>query len=91
MHEHEHAHAEGRGHDEHRHGRRFRHGRHGHHGFGPPFREGRDFPSREALLAKLERYQRDLEERTADVVDMIRRLKTEEPASSDPSAPATTV
>jgi hypothetical protein len=83
---HEHEHAEGRGHH---HGRRRR--RHGQHGFDPSFLEGRGFPSREALLAKLERYQRDLEERTADVADMIRRLKTEEPDSSTPQPSNTTV
>lgn len=95
MHEHEHAegrHHEGRSQDEIRHDRRFRHG-HGRHGgrrgFDPWFGEGEDPFNREALLAKLERYQRDLEERTADVADMIRRLK--EPASSAQPSSTTAV
>jgi hypothetical protein len=86
---HGHDHPEEHGHNEgHRHGRRHgRHGHHGRHGFGPSFRDGKGFPNREELLAKLERYQRDLEERTADVADMIRRLKTEE-TDSDSSTPS---
>ena len=73
------------------------HGHRGHHGRGDAERFGLDprhagrgrFPNREELLAKLERYQRDLEERTADVADTIRRLKSEEapaPAGADPEA-----
>ncbi len=34
--------------------------------------------SREDLLRELEEYQRDLEQRAADVADMIRRLKEKE-------------
>jgi hypothetical protein len=61
--------------------------RHGHHhrrGFGPyGFRRGRF--NREELLGRLEQYQRDLEQETADVADLIRRLREEQPAQ-----PATT-
>jgi hypothetical protein len=39
---------------------------------------------REEWLARLEEHQRDLEQRTADVADLIRRLRT------DPSEPAGT-
>jgi hypothetical protein len=52
------------------HGRRF----HGRGGCGP---HGRRFPNAETLLRRLEEYQRDLEEETADVADLIRRLKEE--------------
>ena len=38
---------------------------------------GRRFPDAETLLRPLEEYQRDLEEETADVADLIRRLKEE--------------
>lgn len=41
--------------------------------------------NREEWLARLEEYQRDLEQRTADVADLIRRLRTD-PA---PTAPET--
>jgi hypothetical protein len=51
------------------HGRR--HHRHG--GCG----RGRRFPDAETLLRRLEEYQRDLEQETADVADLIRRLKEE--------------
>ena len=50
------------------HGRRFR----GHGRCGP---RGRRFPDAETLLRRLEEYQRDLEQETADVADLIRRLK----------------
>jgi hypothetical protein len=53
------------------HGRRFR-GRCGPHG-------RRRFPDAETLLRRLEEYQRDLEQETADVADLIRRLKEEKP------------
>jgi hypothetical protein len=33
------------------------------------------FPDAETLLRRLEEYQRDLEQETADVADLIRRLK----------------
>ncbi|MDP9307675.1 MAG: hypothetical protein M3P15_05135 [Actinomycetota bacterium] len=48
-----------------------RHRRHG--GCG----RGRRFPDAETLLRRLEEYQRDLEQETADVADLIRRLKEE--------------
>jgi hypothetical protein len=35
------------------------------------------FPDAETLLRRLEEYQRDLEQETADVADLIRRLKEE--------------
>ena len=38
---------------------------------------GRRFPDAETLLRRLEEYQRDLEEETADVADLLRRLKEE--------------
>ena len=54
----------------HRHGRRC-------HGFG----HGR-VPNAEKLLERLEEYQRDLEQEVADLADLIRRLKTEQPQTS---------
>lgn len=33
-------------------------------------------------LARLEEHQRDLEQRTADVADLIRRLRDDEPAAA---------
>ncbi len=56
------------------------HGRHRHG--GPHCRPGigrRRF-NREEWLERLERYQRDLEQETADVADLIRRLKDPSPA-----------
>ena len=38
------------------------------------------FPNREEWLKALEQYQRDLEQETADVADLIRRLREEQPA-----------
>jgi hypothetical protein len=52
------------------HGRKF----HGRRGCRP---HGRRFPDAETLLRRLEEYQRDLEEETADVADLIRRLREE--------------
>ena len=60
--------------------------RHGHFRGRPGFRGHRRFPSREEWLRRLEEYQRDLEQETADVADLIRRLK-EEGAAPEP-APA---
>ena len=55
---------------------------HGHHGHGPRGRGRlhfrRPFPNRQDLLARLESYQRDLEQELADVSDLIRRLREEE-------------
>ena len=42
------------------------------HGFG-----GRRFPRSDELLKALEEHQKDLEQETADVADLIRRLKAE--------------
>jgi hypothetical protein len=60
-----------------------------HHRGGPgcgPFGRRRRSFNREEWLERLERYQRDLEQETADVADLIRRLKDDAPAE-----PATTV
>ena len=46
----------------------------------------RPFPSRPELLERLESYQRDLEQELADIDDLIRHLRDEEPESP----PATT-
>jgi hypothetical protein len=56
----------------HGHGRRHGYGR----GCGPSGRRSFD---RQEWLARLEEYQRDLEQETADVADLIRRLKEERP------------
>lgn len=48
-----------------RHGRRFR---------------GRRMPNRDELLQALDEHQRDLEQEVADVADLIRRLREEQPA-----------
>ena len=46
---------------------------------GPPIGRGRF--NREAWLERLEQYQRDLEQETADVADLIRRLTGAPPAA----------
>jgi hypothetical protein len=48
------------------HGHRHRHGRLHFH---------RPFPNRHELLARLEAYQRDLEQETADIADLIKHLR----------------
>lgn len=48
------------------------HHRHGHRGFG--FRRRR-FPTPEEWLERLEDHQRDLEQETANVAELIRRLR----------------
>jgi hypothetical protein len=53
-----------------------RHHRRGSRRYGHGFR-GRRFPNREEWLRALEEHQRDLEQETADVADLIRRLKDE--------------
>jgi hypothetical protein len=53
---------------------------------GPPIGRGRF--NREAWLERLEQYQRDLEQETADVADLIRRLK-EAPPTAETTAPTT--
>ena len=57
------------------HGHRHRRGR-----FGP--RGHRRFPNREEWLRRLEEYQRDLEQEIADVADVIRHLKGEQPSET---------
>jgi len=57
------------------------HGHSGRRGWGHRF--GR-FGNREDWLARLEHYQRDLEQELADVADVIRRLKEESPPESPP-------
>jgi hypothetical protein len=56
--------------------RRFRHGE----GCRPGF--GRRYPNAEELLGALEEYQKDLEQETADVADLIRRLKEGRPVEA---------
>jgi hypothetical protein len=68
-HETQHGRCRGHGHGRGRHGRR--------EGFGP---RGR-FSTREEWLAHLEEYQKDLEQRIADVADIISRLR-QEPADT---------
>lgn len=61
---------------------------HRHHGpRGRRCGPGRMSVNREEWLAWLEEHQRDLEQRTADVADLIRRLR-QEPAA--PAAPEPT-
>jgi hypothetical protein len=60
------------------HGRRYRH-----RGWGP--RGHRRFPNADELLRRLEEYQRDLEEEVADVADLIRRLRQEQPQTETQS------
>jgi hypothetical protein len=52
------------------------------HGHGRCGRHGRRFPDAATLLRRLEEYQRDLEQETADVADLIRRLKEEKPEAT---------
>lgn len=60
--------------------------RHRRHGCGPGgFRR----LSREERLARLEEYQKDLEQEIADVADLIRRLKEKKPAEEKPLETAT--
>jgi hypothetical protein len=47
---------------------------HGHHRHGR-LRFHRPFPNRQELLARLENYQRDLEQELADLDDLIRHLR----------------
>ena len=62
--------------DWHEHDSRHEHGRWHGHSRGPWGR--RRFGSREELISALERYQRNLEERAADVAEKIRRLRARE-------------
>ncbi|HET9675048.1 MAG TPA: hypothetical protein VFP31_09600 [Gaiellaceae bacterium] len=55
---------------------------HGHRhrrGWGP--RLGARFYERDNVLERLEEYRRDLEQELADVSDLLRRLKEENPAA----------
>jgi hypothetical protein len=45
----------------------------------------RRYPNREELLERLEEHQRDLEQEVADVADLIRRLREEQPAEQQPA------
>lgn len=58
-------------------------GRHEHRrgGWSRRFR----YPNRDELLQALEEHQRDLEQEVADVADLIRRLREEQPASAEPT------
>jgi hypothetical protein len=51
--------------------------RHGRRGYGRHF--GRRRFDREEMLPRLEEYQKDLEQELADVADLLRRLKEEQP------------
>ena len=70
--------------------RRFRHDWHEHgHSYGRwhghsrgPWRRRR-FGSREELISALERYQRNLEERAADVAEKIRQLRARESTEAE--------
>jgi hypothetical protein len=53
-----------------------------HGGPGCGLRGRRRSLNREEWLARLEEYQRDLEQETADVADLIRRLRDEAPAQT---------
>jgi hypothetical protein len=59
-------------------------------GCGLHGRRRRSF-NREEWLAKLEEYQRDLEQETADVADLIKHLRDEAPAQTDQATQTTTV
>ena len=52
---------------------------HGHRGHGYRGRGWRRFGNREDWLRRLEEYQRDLEQELADVADVIKRLREEQP------------
>ncbi len=54
-------------------------------GCGPYGRRRRSF-NREEWLERLEEYQRDLEQETADVADLIKRLKDEAPSETAQTA-----
>ncbi len=53
------------------------HGKQGRRGYGRRFRRRRF--DREAMLPRLEEYQKDLEQELADVADLIKRLEEETP------------
>ena len=51
------------------------HGHRHHHEHEGRLRFHRPFPNRQELLARLESYQRDLEQEVADVADLIKHLR----------------
>ena len=51
---------------------------HHHHHRHHRGRHGRRFPNRPELLARLESYQRDLEQELADIADLIAHLRDHE-------------
>ncbi len=53
--------------------------RHGHRGHRGGLRFQRPFPNRQALLERLEAYQRDLEQEVADIADLIEHLRDKTP------------
>lgn len=59
------------------------HGQRHHHGPGR-LRFHRPFPNRQELLARLESYQRDLEQEVADVADLIKHLRGTDQPQHDP-------
>ena len=63
------------------------HGHRHHHGPGGRLHFHRPFPNRQELLARLESYQRDLEQEVADVADLIKHLR----GSDTPQQSAQTV
>jgi hypothetical protein len=54
---------------------------HHHRHHGRRHMHGRRFPNRQELLARLERYQRDLEQEIADVADLIAHLRDRQESS----------
>lgn len=56
------------------------------HGYGRRGRARFRVPNREELLERLEEHQRDLEQEVADVADLIRRLREEQPAEQEQPA-----
>lgn len=63
-------------------------------GYGPPWMRRRRghgccgggpgrYPNREEWLRGLEEYQKDLEQEVADIADLVRRLKEEEPSEPE--------
>ncbi len=58
------------------------HKQHFHHGCGRGSRRRR-YPSSEELLQALEEHQKDLEQETADLADLIRRLREERPVAPE--------
>jgi hypothetical protein len=49
----------------------------------PRGRRGRRFASREELISALEQYQRNLEQRAADVAEKLRRLRAKEAGEAE--------